>query len=182
MMGTHPCSICGGYGHWHRERPQAAGAGVTEAAGAENLVCSMAPSEAYTGSKTAMVTTAARDKHADAAQVHKSVCFSWMVESVPRPVPFVPIMVVSSSECLLVLDTGCQRTCASNEWRDDRAQHVRQAGYKTIDIDFNETFKFGDGKLRPSARRMITPASIQGPIQCLGLLTLWVRSVSLRTW
>ena len=32
MMKTHPCSICGAYGHWHRDCPQAAAeAGIAEA-------------------------------------------------------------------------------------------------------------------------------------------------------
>ena len=149
LMKIHLCTLCLQYGHWSdtcsknpknsasssRETPKHVRVASLLSRVTENLN----DMEAYQSPKQSMVVHVAYEIPRDPLQI----CGTKLQDA----------PMIGDHEPVMVLDTACQRSCASQAWLQAHIHLLTSAGIPNEKSEFSETFRFGEGKNRPSSCR-----------------------------
>ena len=73
---------------------------------------------------------------------------------------------------VMVLDSGCQRTCCGKSWYRDHQQLLRNYGLVTREFDISEEFQFGKGTPTTSTTRAFLPSTLGAVPLLLGAAVL----------
>lgn len=152
-------TACGAPGHWYQdpECPMNAG-GKREATSPSSFLfvlftMSMAPlmfqrTPAYGSAFNTLVVS--------------------QVPAVPHHINEIKVSSADQFAALLVIDSGCQRTCCGKRWFDVHVQKLQTFGMTPHVIDANDLFQFGKGPPSTSSTRAYLPSGIHGAPMLLG--------------
>ena len=62
----------------------------------------------------------------------------------------------------MILDSGCRRSVAGEDWHSAMHQACREKGLRPVRRSINESFKFGDGDEVPAGEAYVYPAGVLG--------------------
>ena len=172
---TH-CTACGARGHWYKDQecPMNKGKGSSSS---PKPIEKKGPQPAF--KKPHSVNFIHHEHGVVDVYDNPSYGQSFDVNMVLVPSPGIPYVVnevkfVGSETFagLIVLDSGCQRTCCGKAWFAAHEQLLHERGLQAVRIPISESFKFGKGAPSTSTTRVYLPSAISGTSFLLGAALL----------